>query len=155
MPVWPDLGVAVAELRAFLNDGPVDRPVKSKQVVGQVDGSNTIFMTWEDRVLPGTLIPSINFVDVAASGYTELDPLMGRFQLATAPQLGSTVRAHYYFQYFIDEDLAEAMRMACGEVLQTEDPTGIPIGLKQTTLSFGGYFAFQKQAIRWATRMSS
>ena len=154
MPVWADLPTAVAALRAFLDDGPTDRPIKAKQVRGTVDGVNQTFTTWEDRLVVNTLVASIDDVDQPGGSLTVLELIMGRFSLTPAPPTGSVVRAHYYFQYFTDSDLEEAMREACGEVLQIENPDGIPIGLKQSTLNFGAFFAFTKQSIRWATRMS-
>lgn len=154
MPVWQDFASAVSALRSFVNDGPTDRPIKAKQVRGTVDGSNGTFVTWDDRLIEGTLVASVDDVDQADDALVVLDPVMGRFTLTPAPSRGSVVRAHYYFQYFIDADLEEAMIQACGEVLQTEDPSGIPIGLKSSALNFGAFFAFTKQSIRWATRMS-
>jgi hypothetical protein len=47
------------------------------------------------------------------------------------------------------------MQNAAGEVRETEDLTTIPVGLKNCTLAFAGYFGFTKQAIRWATRTSN
>ena len=47
---WQTQAAARADLRKFLNDGPLDRPVKNKQVIGVVDGSNKEFMTWDDRI---------------------------------------------------------------------------------------------------------
>jgi len=155
MPVWADMAEAVTSLRSFLNDNVTDRPIKGKQVRGTVDGVNQIFTTWDDRLVNnGSFLATVDDVPLIA-GVTVTDFIMGRFTIAPAPPTGSVVRAEYYFQYFLDADLQEAMKQACGEVLQIENPDGIPIGLKQSTLNFGSYFAFTKQAIRWATRMSS
>lgn len=155
MGVWPDVATAVSDLRAYLNDGPTDRPIKSKQVVGVVNGTNVNFMTFEDRIIETSLVVTVDYSDVADNDVVVDDASMGRFHLRTAPIAGQVVRAHYYFQFFLDGELREAVQLATGEVLNTEDVGGIPIGLKTATLNFGGYFAFNKQAIRWATRMSN
>ncbi len=151
---WSSSPQARASLRTFLNDGPQDRPVKGKQVFGPVDGTNTQFITWEDRLVPGTLVVSINLTDVPASQVTEVDDVMGIFTLATPPQAQQIVRARYFFQYFLDTELDEALRQAAIECIDTDDITQVPMTLYNAALNYGGHFGFQKQAIRWAQRMS-
>jgi hypothetical protein len=152
VPNWPDLATGVAELRIFLNDGPTDRPVKRKNLVGNANAVNTIFETFEDRIVPGTLVASVDFTDVPS---TLIDPLFGLVQLATPPNAGQGVRARYYFQFFLDSELQQVLPDGARETLDTEDVTQIPPGLKNVCLYFAGSFAFRKQAIRWATRMSN
>jgi hypothetical protein len=153
MPNWQTPAEARNDLRRFLNDGPLDRPVKNKQVVGIVDGSNKEFMTWDDRVVPDSLVATVNFEPVAVATFD--DPIMGVFTLESAPAAQKVVRARYYFQFFLDGDLDEALKMAAGELHETDDITSVQPGLKNSALNFGGHFAFQKQAIRWAQRMSA
>ena len=151
---WTSAAAARASLRTFINDGPQDRAVKGKQVFGPVDGTNTQFITWEDRLVPGTLVVSINLTDVPANQVTEVDDVMGIFTLAQAPAPQQFVRARYFFQYFLDSELDEAMRQAAIECVDTDDITQVPVTLYNSALNFGGHFGFQKQAIRWAQRMS-
>ncbi len=152
MPNWITAAEARDELRAFLNDGPVDRPVKSKIVIGVVDGVNKIYYTFDDRVVSGTLVPTIDGVDQSA--FTLDDPILGKFTFTTAPVAQSTVRARYYYQFFLDSELDEFLRMAAGQIRETDDITTVIPGLKNAALNFAGHFAFAKQAIRWAQRMS-
>lgn len=151
MPAWPDLATAIADLRTFLNDGPTDRPVKQKQLVGEVDGTNAEFFAWEERVVPGTLSVTVDFTPVAA---TLTDPVMGLVTLASPPPGGSTVRGRYYYQYFLDAELQTAITEAATQIEGSEDVTTIIPALKIVVLNFGGYFGYKKQAIRWAQRMS-
>ncbi len=151
---WVDVPTARADLRRFLNDGPQDRPVKSKQLFGTVDGVNKQFIAWEDRLVPGSVVVSVNLTDLAPGGWTETDPVMGIITLTAAPAAQQIVRARYFFQYFLDSELDEAMQMAAVECVDTDDATQIPLTLKYAALNFGGHFGFQKQAIRWAQRMS-
>lgn len=151
MAVWPDIATAVGELRTYLNDGPQDRPVKQKKLVGEVDGTNTEFFIFEERVVVGSLSVTVNFTPVAS---TLSDPVLGVVTLPTPPDRGTTVRGRYYFQYFTDAELQESLLNACGQVLSVEDVTQIGIGLKQPVLAYAGYFAYTKQSIRWAQRMS-
>src|SRR5262249_54761350 len=115
---------------------------------------NRQFITWEDRLVPGTLVVSVNLTDLTAGQFAEVDDVMGIFTLTTAPAAQTSVRARYFFQYFLDAELDEAMRMAAIECIDTDDITQVPITLYNAALNFGGHFGFQKMAIRWAQRMS-
>jgi len=155
MGAWPDVAAARDDLRRFLNDGPTDRPAKQKQILGNVDGVNRQFFTFDDRIVVGSLIVSVNFVDLAGTEFTLTDPIMGEITLVTPPAAQTTVRARYYFQFFTDVELEEALKLATGEIVESDDVTQIVFGMKNTTLNFAGHFAFVKQAIRWAHLMSS
>lgn len=148
---WPDLATAVSETRAFLNDGPQDKPVKRKQLVGNVNGSNTQFQTWEDRLVPGSFIAFVDFTQVPV---VELDDIQGVVQLATAPTPGQVVRGRYYYQFFLDSEMQEFVQRGAAMIVESEDVTLVAPGLKDACMSFAGYFGFRKQAIRWAHRMS-
>lgn len=155
MGAWPDLATAIGELRTFLNDGPQDRPIKSKQLVGPVDGVNTTFETFDDRLVSGTLVVTFNYASVpGGTVVTVLDAVLGLITIVPAPASGITVRARYYYQYFLDVDLREALLLGVEQVTESADITSIALGLKSTTLNYAGYFAFTKQSIRWAQRMS-
>jgi len=154
---WPDAATARSELRAFLNDGPTDRPIKSKILIGPVDGVNRAFYTFEDRIVLGSLVASIEFVDLPTQGVTTatlVDSVIGLISLDAPPPQQTTLRARYYFQYFLDAELDEALRNASGELQESDDITLTPFGLKNSAMNFAGYFAFTKMAIRWAQRMS-
>src|SRR6266446_949998 len=118
MGAWPDLATAVTELRVFLNDGPSDRPIKRKKLIGTVDGDNTQFFVLEERLvppaqspLPGGVSIIISFDDLDQPNNTVVvtDPLMGEIDLTTAPNAGQVVRGRYYYQYFLDNELQEAL----------------------------------------------
>ena len=154
MGAWATADVARDELRAFLNDGLTDRPVKGKKLVGTANGTNTLFFAFDDRIVestPPSVFVSVNGVDVT---FTLDDPIMGQFTLAAAPAIGNEVRARYYVQYFLDSELDEFLRLATGQILESRDVTLINDGLAPAALNFAGYFGFTKQAIRWTQRMS-
>jgi hypothetical protein len=152
MGAWPDYAAAIADLRRFVSDGPQDRPVKLKQVVGVVDGVNTTFTLFDDRIVPGSLTVSVDYTTVGA---TLVDPVLGLVVTDTPPPVGSTVRAAYYFQYFLDDELQEALDLAVGEITESDQITSIAFGFKLAALNLAGAFAYQKQAMRWAQRMSA
>jgi hypothetical protein len=164
MANWTDITQAVADLRRFVNDSPTDRPVKRKQVIGRVDGINVNYMTWDDRIIDTSLIVSLDDFQYDPSQISVDDPILGRFHLipttlpnlpAVPPPAQSTVRAAYFFQYFIDEDLVMAMEMAAQEISETDDVTAIASGLKLAAMNFGAYVGFEKQAMRWEARKST
>ena len=156
MATWADLASAVADLRRFVNDGPTDRPIKTKQVIGLVNGVNQEFLTFEDRIVVGTLRVTVDFVPLAPAAVSLVDPVLGMFTLATAPVGGSVVRASYYFQYFLDSELQEAIQLATEQLTDGgDDPTQLTPGLKTAALLYGAHFGFTKQSIRWVQRASS
>src|SRR5512147_374498 len=148
MGAWPDLATAASDLRTYLNDNPTDRPIKQKIAIGEVDGYNINYFTFDDRLVAGTLSVTIDFIAAALATpprtVTLLDPVMGHFTLDPAPAPSQVVRCNYYFQLFLDADITEALNRAMGQVFDTADITTIPIGLGQVVLNFGGYFAFTK-----------
>ncbi len=148
---WPNLATAVAETRVFLNDGPLDKPVKRKQLVGNANGANTLFQTWEERLVPGSMVVTVDFTQVAS---TEIDLVQGLIQLAVAPTPGQVVRGRYYYQFFFDSELEEFVQRGAAMINESEDVTLVAPGLKDACMSFAGFYAFRKQAIRWAHRMS-
>lgn len=165
MANWPDLGSAINDLRRFVNDGPTDRPVKRKQVIGRVDGTNVHYMTFDDRLIDTSLVVSLNDAPYDASQIVVDDPLMGMFHLQAgsdptnqplvpAPAQQS-VRAAYYFQYFLDDELVEAIEMSAQVICESDIVMNIASGLKPAALHFGAGFAYGKQAMRWAQRKSS
>jgi hypothetical protein len=150
---WASSTAARDDLRRFLNDGPQDRPVKSKILIGPVDGSNKRFFTYDDRLVSGTFFPSFNFVE-QTSGFAVTDAVTGIIDFTTAPPAQTTIRARYYYQYFIDSELDEALQLSAGEIAESDDITTVAFGLKNAALNFAGHFAFNKQSVRWAQRMS-
>ncbi len=155
MANWPDMTTAVADLRRFVNDSPQDRPIKRKQVVGRIDGVNVDFMTWDDRLIDGTLVITVDDAKLPPAQVLIDDLILGTFHLDTAPAQQTTVRASYFFQFFLDVDLVESMQMASQEISEGDDPTLIQSGLKLAALNFGAYVAYSKQAMRWAQRKSA
>lgn len=164
MANWTDVTQAVLDLRRFVNDGPSDRPIKRKQVIGRVDGINVNYITWDDRIIDTTLQVSLDDAPYDPSQVVVDDAILGRFHLITTtvsntPQVPapaqSTLRASYFFQYFLDEDLVMAMEMAAQEIAETDDITLIASGLKLAALNFAAFVGYEKQAMRWEARKST
>jgi len=154
MPVWNDMGMATHDLRVFLSDQENDKPVKSKAVVGRVDGVNRAFHTWDDRLVVGTLAVTVNDSVVPI---TLADPMMGRFEFATAPAVDPppVIRAQYYYQYFTDEEIETALEQGSSQMDANGDPTLVVPGLQLACLHFAGFLLYEKMAMRWVERMTS
>lgn len=155
MPNWTSVAEARGELRAFLNDGPQDRPVKNKLVIGAVDGVNQVFFTFDDRIVAGTIAFSFDFVEQPSGIITDSDLVQGRFVLTPPPPENVGVRARYYWQLFLDSELDEALRLAAGEIHETDDITTVEPGLKNAALHYAASFAFTKQHTRWIVQRQS
>lgn len=157
---WLNLQTARDDLRRFVHDGPSDRLVKEKSTVGTTNGVNKDFMTWDDRLIGPSLRVTVDYVVVPVDQVTqEVDDqgvnLVGMFTLATAPSPTTSVRAQYYYLFFLDAELETALQMAAQELIENDDVTQLPAGLKLTALHFAGHFTYQKQAMRWAQKMSN
>lgn len=154
MPNWHINGLtqAVTDLRVFLHDGPNDRFVKQKIVAGAVDGANTEFFTFEDRILNDARFQvTVDFQLVAA---VIDDAIEGRLHTTLPPAEGTTVRARYFFQYFLDSDLQQALQDGAIQCLDTDQIVQVPLGMEYAVMNYAGHFAYQKQSMRWAERMS-
>src|SRR5262245_60137595 len=153
MGAWNSLADYVADLRRFLNDGPYDKPVKGKKVLGDADGVKSEFVTFDDRLVPDTLVVTILGNEVPAEQVTVTDLLQGRF--TTAPPAGAEVQGRYYYQDFLDVELQEASQLAADSIVPgTDDVTLVPAAFKLAALMFGAYFAYMKLAAMYARRRS-
>lgn len=155
MGVWADEGAAVADLRRFLNDGPTDRPVKGKPVIGRVDAINTTFITWDDRLVDGTLRVMDNNLVLPDTAVTLVDSITGEFTITPPPALTHTILALYYFQYFLDADMVEALEMATESISSSDDITTVAVGFRPAALAFASSWAYEKQSMRWTQRLSN
>lgn len=155
MGVWADEGAAVADLRRFLNDGPTDRPVKGKPVVGRIDGINTDFITWDDRLVDGTLRVMDNNLFLPDTAVALVDPILGEFTITPAPATNHTILGVYYFQFFLDTEMVEALQMATESIASSDDITSVPVGFRPAALAFASSWAYEKQSMRWTQRLSN
>ncbi len=155
MGAWPNQEAALGDFRIFLNDGPTDHPVKGKGLVGRVDGTNRDFVTWDDRLIDGTVKVVVNGAFVDPDKVEVVDPVAGELRLQTAPPPTAVVRGMYYFNFFLDLELRQALELAAGEINENNDVTSVAPGMKTAALYFGASFAYEKQSIRWMQRLSN
>lgn len=152
---------ASADLRTLLSDGPIDRIAFRKKVIGELNGTNTLFKTFEARRVTDftTAVSPLgvykNGVRYADASITADDPITGAFTLAVAPTDGDSVECNYYYQYFTDAELAVFLTDSCEWLGLGQDYITIAEGLRPSAKFYAGSEAYTKLASRWAERMSN
>lgn len=141
---------SLTDLRILLNDNSFDKRAFEKSLFGSVDGTNTVFKTFETRIVPGSITI---FVNKLPQTITAFDYVAGEFTLSTAPPPASAMKASYYFQYFLDNELTDFVSYGA-ERISISDVTLVPFGLQQAVLEFAASFAYEKLSSRWMNKMS-
>lgn len=147
---------AVTDLRNFLSDGPTDRLRWRKRVLGDIDGTNKRFKTFEFRrvtTFVGITAPLGVYVDGTKVNVTVDDLPSGEFTIS-APAAGTVVEATYYMQWFIDSELQDFLIHSSNWLLSTDDFTQIPPGLVPAAENYAAFEAYMKMALRWTERLS-
>jgi len=147
---------SLADLRKLLNDGPKDKLRYRKRVIGIQNGANLIFKTFEFRrteSLVGATAPVGVYVDDTPVTVVSDDVPSGEFVLADAPTDGQTLRATYFIQWFIDDELTEFLQTA-GQWIGIFDVTAIQDGLQPAAIRYAAGLAYQKLSLRFAENMS-
>lgn len=143
---------AIPDLRIELSDGETDRYHFRKQVFGELNGTNTLFKTFEFRRITNfttTLGVFLNGYLLPVSGVSSDQLSTGVFTLITPPVDGDSLEASYYTQWFIDSELEEFLIGASRWLLSTDDYTVVPGGLIPAALSYAKSRAYTKMAQRW------
>src|SRR5882672_8150189 len=100
---------AIAEVRTIISDGDTDKLAYNKKVIGQVNGVNTRFKTFETRRISTLVTPTDPCGVFDDSGVaipvTSEDLESGQFTVTTAPTDGQGITATYYFKWFNDTEL--------------------------------------------------
>ena len=160
---WPNTASAITALRTLIKDNPQDKLCSTKAVIGEMNGTNSIFKTFEYRrvnsfassagvVFPqgvyknGTLLPS--------SGVTQDDPTSGAFQLAVVPVSRDSIRATYYYQWFTDPELDSFFQNASTWLGFGPTYINLDDGLNASALRFAAQEAYLAAAMKYSQRMS-
>lgn len=142
---------AITDLRSRLFDTPNSRLRWRKKVFGDQDSANKVFKSFEDRrVTDFSVITSP--LGVFVNGTLQVvdldDPITGEFALHTAPATNDDLRATYYYNLFIDDELSSYLSMASDWLGSGSDYTIVQEGLRAAALSYAGAEAFQNMAVR-------
>lgn len=151
---------AIADSRMKLNDGPSDKLRAFKRVLGQIDGVNTRFKTFEFRRVTNFTTASAPlgiYIDQQLIMSTEValdDPQSGYFILSTPPNAASVVEATYYVQYFLDAEIETFLRFTSNWLGFSDDYTQIPGGLQPAAIQYVSAEGYQKLASRFSEHLS-
>jgi len=147
---------ALSDLRTKLSDNSTDRLRAFKRVFGDINGTNTIFKTFEFRRITD-LTTATGFLGVYKNGVRLLnsdvsndDLVTGYFQLVAAPVSGDVIECTYYSQYFLDTELQSFLRLASNFLAAGDDYSQVIGGLQTAALTYASAEAYQKLALRFA-----
>jgi hypothetical protein len=159
---WADAATAYIALRNLIKDNDQDKICSTKAVLGELNGSNKTFKTFEYRRLTdfsstatawplgiyqnGTMLPS--------SGVSRDDPDSGTFELTTAPTDRDSIRASYYYHWFTDAELESFLQNACTWLGFGTNYLNLVDGLNAAALRFAAQEAYVAAAMKYSTRMS-
>ncbi len=143
---------AIAELRQLLSDGETDKRSTKKKLLGNIDGVNTTFTTYDKHIIEDTLEVFINDNVVTAS---LTDPNSGEVELTSAPSGNMKLTASYYWQWWTDVELQNFLNKGAESVGQVDGTnTGggssdvaylqIPQGVRTAALYYAAGHANQK-----------
>jgi len=151
---------AIADMRLKLSDNPNDKLRAYKRVFGQIDGTNTVFKTFEFRRITDFTLGAVplgiykNQVRLNTSDIASDDVTTGYFTLAAAPSGSDVIEATYYVQFFYDAELDGFLRLASNWLGLGNDYTNIAEGLRPAALQYACGEAYQKLAMRFAEHLS-
>lgn len=156
MAAWVD---ALSDIRTLLDEGNADKVTYRKRCLGQLNGENTLFKTFDNRRVTdftSSEIPLGVWIDgVLANGVVVTDyPETGDFELSTAPDDGSVIEASYYFRWFTDEELNSFLIAGSQWLSLGDDFLLIVSGLRPAARMYAASEAYQKLAIRWTRKLS-
>lgn len=161
---WTSNAAAITALRSLIKDNPTDKICSMKAVLGEINGLNQIFKTFEYRRVTnfsatGIAFPEglyVNGTAMAASGILQDDIQSGAFQLQLAVPLANrdSLRATYYYQWFTDAELDSFLLNASDWLGLGPNYMNLPDGLNASAMRFAAQEAYLAAAMKYSTRMS-
>jgi hypothetical protein len=151
---------AISDVRLKLSDNPNDKLRAFKKVLGQVDGVNVLFKSFEFRRVTdftSAAAPLGVYVNQSRLDTTDIasdDLQTGYFTLVTPPAADAAVEATYYVQFFYDTELEGFLRLSANWLGFGDDFTTITEGLRPAAIQYAIGDAYQKLAMRFAEHIS-
>lgn len=152
---------AVADLRFLLSDNETDKLGYRKAILGERNSVNLRYKTFEDRRVTNfktdtnlSLGVHVAGVRILNAAITSDDPSIGEVILTVAPANTQRVEATYYYQWYLDTELAVFLRQATQWLGLGDDYLLIPSGLQPAALYFSAQEALHKITLKWSQRMS-
>lgn len=135
---------AITELRQLLSDTSTHKKSTKKKLIGDVNGDNKVFHTYDKRILEDTLELYVN--DLVVNGDVD-DAAQGKLTLNVAPDKNSKVTASYYWQWWSDDELKTFLNKGAELVSQVDNVAPenaylqVAGGLKTSALYFSASYA--------------
>jgi hypothetical protein len=148
---------ANTDVRTLMSDGPLDKLRWRKKLLGQIDGTNTTFKTFEARritALVTATAPLGVYVNNAIVTVSSEDMESGELYLASAPAPGASVHASYYVQWFDDSEIVQFLVSASEWITGIDDYTSIPNNQWPCAKTYAAAAAYQKLSIKFATNLA-
>ncbi len=154
---------AISDLRKLLFDDTDGKYFYRKKMLGEVNGVNLAFKSFEPRRLTdfttavGPLGIYVSGTILNASVVASDDVITGEVFLkpGNAPLDGKVVEATYYQQQFTDAELNTFLTQTSKSFLQLgEDFSQIPDNLQQAALNYTASQCLMMLAMRWTNRAS-
>jgi hypothetical protein len=148
---------AINDLRNMLSDNVTDKLRYRKRCIGEVNGTNATFKTFEFRRVTNFATdpqPMGVYIDGVLGTVSADNQEVGEFTLSAAPLDGSVVEATYYVKYFIDAELDLFLQQSMSWLGYGIDFTTVATGLRPALLFYAAKQACEKLALRWAEHLS-
>jgi hypothetical protein len=148
---------AVSDCRKTLSDGDTDKLAYRKKVIGEQNGVNLTFKTFEARRISEFVSPTAPagvFLDNAAATVASEDLTSGEFNLVTAPTDGQTLVATYYYQWFTDEELEEFLLTATQWIGLGDDFLQIPDTFQPAAREYVAFLGYQKLVSKMSVNLA-
>ncbi len=156
MSAW-DQATAISDCRKLLSDGPTDKLRYRKKVIGQADGSNKVFKTFEMRrvtALVGAVAPAGVYVNNTLATVDSEDLATGEFTIHTAPVDGDQINATYNLQWFNDDEIIQFLTSASQWITSADDYTAITNDLRPAAKAYVAAEAYGKLSLRFAENIA-
>jgi len=149
---------AVSDVRKIISDGPTDKLLYRKKVIGEINGVNVTFKTFEARRISAFVSPTapagVFLNDGTSVTVTTEDMESGEFVVMTAPVDGTSLVATYYYQWFNDNELTEFLTDASEWIGFGSDYTTIGVDLRPAAKEFAAHKAYQKLVSKMAVNLA-
>lgn len=148
----------IVELRQLLSDDKTDKRASRKKVIGDIDGTNTHFRTYDKRIIADTFQVFSGDDEITDSASLD-DAISGEFTLSSPPDKNTKLTASYYFHWWTDTELQNFLNKGA-ESIGIDDPNHtsggdadqaylqIPQGLRSAALYYAAGHA-QKKLIQY------
>jgi hypothetical protein len=143
----------IQDVRDQLSDNDKSKLRYRKKIIGQVDGTNTVFKTLEFRRITDfttAVAPMGVYVANTLQVVTSDFPEIGEFTLSVAPTDGQDVSATYYTQWFLDAEIIDFLSKASTWLGFDENYDNTPPGLQPAAKFYACKQACENLALRWA-----